>query len=661
LAPIPANVRFRSLGEIKNAINAVGMCGIAGIWSRGGLPADLRTDRPLSAMAESLAHRGPDGQGTWRDDRVGLAHTRLAILDLSDAAAQPMHHPDGTLHLVFNGEIYNFRALRHELEAQGIRFRSSGDTEVLLHALKVWGADAIPKLHGMFAFAVWDSARKELLLARDRVGEKPLYFSRTHDRFLFGSEIRAILNWPDQPRRPDLRAIHDYLTFQYVPAPATAFSDIQILPPGHFMRLTRDGNVDLRRYWAPPKPNKDRRRSRDSRIWERLDSAIVRSIQQCQTADVPVGLFLSGGLDSGTIAATISQNGDARVTAFTVGFDEKSHDESESAASVAESLGLAHRIIRVTPEVEDLPARLAKIFNQPFADPSAIATFVLARTVRQETKVALTGDGGDEAFLGYQRYLGMRLGEDLDRLPRFLRHAMGAIARSLPMHLVRAWSPIRYAHRLASVADALPLDRYASWISYLTDDAKAEIYGPKLRSYLPFRSVDKIAPLLAGDAPAEAQAAYTDLQTYLPGALLNKIDTTSMACGLEVRAPFLDHEILDIAAPRIRFFKIHGLATKWPLRKRMRGRLPPDTLRKRKWGFGVPLDSWLRNELRDQVSDTLLSRRAHERGLIDHKAVDNLLSQHMTGRRDHQYRIWALYMMELWYREWIDPIAVSRP
>jgi asparagine synthase (glutamine-hydrolysing) len=636
------------------------MCGIAGIWSLNGLGDPGAVKRSLADMAGAIAHRGPDGQGVWTDGAVGLAHARLAVIDVSDAGAQPMADTHGNVHLSYNGEIYNFRELREELTRLGHRFCTATDTEVILEGYKCWGTGVLGRLRGMFALALWDSRTRKLLLVRDRLGQKPLYYRERDGALLFASEIKAILAWPGIERAPDMAAIGQYLTFQYVPTPLTAFDGVRMLPPATALIIDVEGKSEMIRYWALPHPETARKRplaDLEEELRQRFDDAVrVRLV-----SDVPVGAFLSGGIDSASVVASMAAASARPVKTFTIGFDEAAFDERDYARLVSERYGTEHHEMVVRPDAVDILPKLVWHYGQPFADSSAVPTYYLSQFAREHVTVALSGDGGDEAFLGYPRYVGAQLGSRIDMIPPGLRQGLGALGRRMPGETSNV-RLLRYFRRFLSVAGGTDVERYGDWITFFSEPQKDDLYAGAFREQLERRGLAGFDRWFAGTTPAAARAAWADIHSYLPDDLLVKVDVATMAHGLEARSPFLDHELMEFAASIPAAQKMKLWRTKALLKSAMADRLPAALLNRPKMGFGVPIDRWIRNELREMCYDTLLSSTARERGLFRPEAVRTLLDDHNAGRHANQYRIWALLCLELWFGMWIDPPAVaSRP
>ncbi len=620
------------------------MCGIAGIvqFDRGPVDAAL-----LDRMTDILRHRGPDGRGTVTLGSVGLGHRRLSIIDLA-AGAQPMSTSDGCVWISFNGEIYNYRALRAEYRSRGYHFRTSSDTEVILAAYEADGIDCLRRLRGMFAFAIWDTRRQTLFLARDRLGIKPLVYSYRDGRLLFASELKALLQDPSTPRTLDWQALHDYLTLLYVPSPRTIFSAISKLEPGTYLQLSPDRDPTLHRYWtlefAPDLSVQEER-------WvEGLSAQLQEAIQLHMVSDVPVGAFLSGGLDSSAVVAHMTALDGSRVRTFAVGFDDDAFNELDDARIVARHLGTEHHETIVKPDALEVLPSLAWQFDEPFADSSAIPTYYVARATRDHVTVALTGDGGDEAFAGYTRYArANRLHHLMDLSPLlllrpFLRLAAGAVPRGM-----------RGRGTLAMLG-APPLDRYMTMVTYQDQASLTRLLDRDARhtlAHLPSSAYlhDRIRQLKAPDYISRLQAL--DFRTYLPEDILTKVDRTSMLVSLEARVPLLDHVLLEFLARAPASLKLRATQSKYLLRRAVAVRLPDHTLTRRKMGFALPLRDWLRRELYDFTRDLLLAGDAETRWLLNTPEVARLLEEHRTGRRNYTSQLWSLVVLEQWARQWL--------
>ncbi len=622
------------------------MCGIAGIVRFDGTTPDPHA---VAAMTDALMHRGPDGSGTWTNANVALGHRRLKIIDLSEAASQPMLSPDGRFALVFNGEIYNFRELRVTLEAQGHRFRSSGDTEVLLKLYEIHGEGCLEFLRGMFAFAVVDCAKKTLFLARDRVGKKPVKYFHEDGVFAFASEEKALRTLPQCPRETDWEALHHFLTVTYLPAPLTGTRGIHKLPAAHCMTIhLESGRTEMRRYWslryAP-----DERKSEEQWSQEIL-STLKKSVELRMIADVPVGAFLSGGVDSATIVALMSRLHPQPIKTFSIG-SKNAMSELPDALRIASAFGTDHHPIVLEPDImRTLPA-LVSTYEEPFGDPSVLPTYLLAKHTRRDVTVALSGDGGDECFGGYVRYPILRFSERWNR-------AVPALARSAVRGGARLFHRLRndtFSYRNAVFHDSLTQpwpERVLSYMGGFTEEEKRRIETP-LSARFP-RSDEWFASR-THDARSRAddlihQAMNADLETYLPDDLLPKVDLGSMAWSLEVRSPLLDQELLELTATMPARYHVRGWATKWLFKRLLRGILPEETLRKRKQGFRLPLDPWFRGELSPYVRERILGAPRSFWTLFDRKNTAAFLRDYFDSRVDRSPQVWML----LWLVEWLE-------
>ena len=642
------------------------MCGIAGfLLPRGSMPQATAEAR-LWGMIGTLRHRGPDDEGVWTDGRAGLAHARLSIIDLSPAAHQPMASADASVWITYNGEIYNFAEIRPELEALGYRFRSRSDTEVIVNGWHAWGPGIFSRLRGMFALALWDRRAQQLVLARDRIGKKPLYYARTGSVLLFGSEIKSLLAWRDMPRAPDLGAIDRYLTLGYVPAGQTAFAGIEKLPAAHYLilGLRPDGGFaepELHRYWRLPEPRAVRPRP-DAELREELVARLEEAVRLRLISDVPLGAFLSGGVDSSAVVAMMARVGGGRVKTFSIGFAEKEYDETRYARLVAERYDTDHEELAVEPDAVAILPKLVWHYGEPFADPSAIPTWYVSEMARRKVTVALNGDGGDECFLGYNRYRAMRHLGRLDAFPSWGRHALERLLAVAPGSVQRRLK-LPQIRDVLRAPEHLPARRYASTIVYFTDPEKAAGYDAAMAAAGDGSVLDLLEPYFAEAPSLVSGANWADIHTYLPDDLMVKVDVASMAHSLESRSPLLDHVLMEWAAGIPEQSKIKGGETKALFKSAMEPYLPRELLYRPKMGFGCPVDHWFRNELKEMAYDTLLSQSARQRGLFRPDYVRRLLDEHCGMLRNHHTRLWALLMLELWFRMWIDAPgeAVLRP
>ncbi|GLY85871.1 asparagine synthase (glutamine-hydrolyzing) [Actinoallomurus iriomotensis] len=621
------------------------MCGIAGTVSSGAPDAEL-----VHRMCDALVHRGPDGAGFHTDDHAALGMRRLAIIDVA-GGDQPVYNEDGTVAAVLNGELYDYGRLRDSLRHRGHRLTSEGDTECLVHLYEEYGDGLVDQLRGMFAFAIWDARRRRLLLARDRVGKKPLYYRSDGASLVFGSELKALMQDPSMPREVDPVALHHYLTYQYVPAPWSILQGVRKLPAGHVL-VWQDGRHEVRRYWrldCTPRHVADEREAAEELRERLLDATRVRMV-----SERPLGAFLSGGLDSSAVVAAMARQTTGRVKTFSIGFEEQKFDERHYARRLAEWYGTDHHELVVRPSALDVLPALAWHFDEPFADSSAIPSFYVARMSRERVTVVLNGDGGDETFGGYRRYVAMNRTRRI-HLPAALRPRLGRLG-SLLTSRNAAQSPAWKAGRVLELLSHPPSRRYARMMSYFDPEQKLAIYSDALRERL--AGVDSYEILDAAFTASRAGSQLgaimdVDVNTYLPGDLLVKSDITTMANSIEARSPFLDHHLMEWAATLPADLKIRSGTTKYLLKKAVAEWLPPELVNRPKMGFGVPLAAWLRTELRDLSRDLLTDHTARSRGLFRHDAVERLLRQHEEGT-DHSPRIWALIQFELWHRVFID-------
>jgi asparagine synthase (glutamine-hydrolysing) len=623
------------------------MCGIAGIARASGLPVERET---LERMCEAQAHRGPDARGLHFDDGLGLGIQRLRVIDLV-TGDQPVHNEEHSVMVVLNGEIYNFRELRRRLRGGGHRFTTEGDTEVIVHLYEELGPACVRELHGMFAFALWDSRRRQLLLARDRVGKKPLFYSELPGGLSFASELNALMQNPEIPREIDHQAVDAYLAYGCVPAPMSAFAAVRKLMPASTLTY-RDGETRIDRYWRL-----DYSRKRASQpvqeVHEELRGSIRRAVQRRMVADVPMGAFLSGGIDSSAVVAAMAENSSEPVKTFSIGFEEERFNELPRARLIAREFATDHRELIVHPDMVEIMPKVVRHYGEPFADHSAMPAFYLARFARDHVTVALNGDGGDESFAGYQRYTTNLALAELDRLPRVLRHAVGAAARRAPL----GGDPRRMRSRLGRFAMAAELDRESRYLaarSMFTAAERCRLYTPEYRAMLgPSCAAEAVLePWRSSTAPDLLdQFLDSDINSYLPDDLLVKIDIATMAYSVEGRSPLLDHELMELAAALPPGLKVARGRRKRILRSALRGWIPDAILDAPKRGFELPVANWLRGDLREYAREVLLDPGSTSRGWCDEQEVGRLLDEHVSGARDHGRGIWTLLMLELWYRE----------
>ncbi|HEY6331671.1 MAG TPA: asparagine synthase (glutamine-hydrolyzing) [Blastocatellia bacterium] len=637
------------------------MCGIVGIADSSGRPVDQAV---LRRMCDAIVHRGPDGDGFFIEDdgsdsgksdrgSVGLGMRRLAVVDLV-TGQQPIHNEDRTVWVVLNGEIYNYPELRPELEARGHSFYTNSDTEAIVHAYEEYGTEVPKYLRGMFAFALWDSRKGLLLLARDRVGKKPLLYSISNGKLIFGSEFQAMLKHPDVSRDVDMEALWYYLSFLCVPAPLTGFSGIRKLEPASTLTWQR-GEIKIDRYWSLDFSHKVD--ITEGEAEERTIELLGEAVKIRLMSDVPLGAFLSGGIDSSAVVALMSRFSTERVKTFSIGFNERDFTEVEHARRVAEHFNTEHHEFIVKPDAVEVLPTLVRHYGEPYADSSAIPTYYLSKLTRQYVTVALNGDGGDECFAGYERYAAMRLAESYQHVPALMREAVvQPLVAALPEPAVNRSRGAK-VRRFLSAMGKPRAERYLQWASAASEELKYEMCTPEfLARSGRIETAAFLRPWLAGNGHVDIvdRTLKADTESYLPNDLLVKVDIASMAASLEARSPFLDHKLMEFASSLPSRLKLRRLTTKYVLKRALRGILPQENLSRGKMGFGVPIPHWLRGELKDFLSDAVLSEKARRRGYFKPEVVQRLASDHAEGRRDNAPQLWALLMLELWHREFID-------
>ena len=620
------------------------MCGICGIASTNGSAV---TDR-VAAMSATLVHRGPDSFGEFSDGDVALAARRLSIIDL-ETGDQPIANEDGTVHVVQNGEIYNYRELRRELERAGHHFRTQGDTEVLLHLYEEQGDRFAERLRGMFAIAIWDGRRRRLVLARDRFGIKPLYYRAAEGELAFASELRAL---PRGEIDPD--ALEAFLAFNSIPAPLTIFREIRKLPPGHLL-IWEDGRVDVRRF-ARPAPIEEVREDEEAELVEELRSRLRDSVRAHLVSDVPVGVLLSGGVDSAFLAALAAEESSETLRTFSIGFEERSFDELAGARLVAERYGTQHRELVLRPDAALLLPALADAFDEPFADSSALPTYLVSQLAASDVKVALSGEGGDELFGGYYTYAADLLAARVGGLARLA----GPLVERLPTSTSRASFDYK-AKRFVRAAHLPPLERHHGWKEIFSPDLRAELTGGSSA----FDPVDILRDRYRETEGAEelARLQDVDLGIYLVDDLLAKTDRASMAHSLEARVPYLDTVVTNLALALPTRHKIRGLTKKVLLRKAAAPLLPREIVHGKKRGFSIPAAAWLRGELEPFARETLSRETLHRQGFFSPEVVGRLLDDHVAGREDRSRQLWGLLAFTLWYERHVErsPQEASRP
>jgi asparagine synthase (glutamine-hydrolysing) len=627
------------------------MCGIVGMVNLDGRAAEAAL---LERMNQAIFHRGPDEDGFYLKGHVGMAMRRLAIIDLK-GGQQPIADEEGAAWIVYNGEVYNYREVKKELEARGHRFHTDCDTEVVLHAYLEYGEDCPRHLRGMFAFAIWDERKQELFVARDRVGKKPLLYAKTRDAFVFGSEFSALLLHPSVSREIDRAALDDYLSFMCVPAPQTAYRDIRKLEPGHSLTLNAAGEVKTRRYWEPDFSKKIK--VSEEEAGERALELLREAVRVRLMSEVPLGAFLSGGIDSSAVVALMAEESSGPVKTFSIGFEEQDFSELHHARRVAERVGAEHHEFVVRPDAMEVLPLLVEHYGEPYADSSAIPTYYVARETRKHVTVALNGDGGDECFAGYERYAAMRMSERYRKLPGVLRERV--IRQALELLPISELKPsrARKLRRFLRAASLPPVERYLRWVSIVDREAKDDLYSAEFKEEVGGRDAGAwLRPWFAraNGAGVVDAALLADTMTYLPNDLLVKVDIASMANSLEARSPFLDHHVIEFAASLPENLKLRGLTTKYILKKTLQKLLPSENLTRGKMGFGVPIGHWFRGQMQPFLRENLLSARAAGRGLFRPEAVRRMVELHTRGERDYTHQLWTLLMLELWFQRFID-------
>jgi len=636
------------------------MCGITGI-------VDMRGERPideplLRAMNGVIGHRGPDGDGFHFEPGVGFGHRRLSIIDL-EGGKQPLYNEDHTVVVTYNGEIFNFMEVERELLQRGHTFRTRSDTEVIVHAWEEWGVECLKRFNGMFAFAVWDRRAKTLFIARDRLGVKPLYYAELADgRLIFGSELKALLLHPQLQRRIDPQAVEEYFAFGYVPDPKTIYRDVKKLEPGAYICMKRgDSHVKPVRYWDVPLDG-ERAPGQPAAAWEEeLRARLKEAVRKRLVSDVPLGAFLSGGIDSSAVVAMMREIGAGHILTCSIGFDEPRYDESMYARMVAEAKHTDHKAETVATSDYSLVERLVGIYDEPYADSSAIPTYRVCELARRHVTVALSGDGGDENLIGYRRYKLFAMEEQVrSRVPLGLRKAIFGPLGSLYPKL--DWAP--RVLRGKTTFQALARDAVAAYfhgVSICSNEMRASLFSHEFRRELGGYGAEEVfRQHVRGKTFNDPlkMVQYLDFKTYLPGDILTKVDRASMAHSLEVRTPFLDYELVEWVASLPSAIKLKGGEGKHILKRSLEPLLPREVLYRNKMGFAVPLDVWFRGSLRDHIAETVRGRRLAESGLFNPATLARIVADHQSGRRDHSAILWSLLMFDGFLRQNATPGVV---
>lgn len=656
------------------------MCGIAGVVNLNGNSIEPGL---IARMIETIKHRGPDDEGIYTENckanqqlaigshpssiinhnSLSLGHKRLSIIDLSKEARQPLSNEDGSVWLVYNGEIYNYKEISLSVQKRGHRLKSKTDSEVIIHLYEDYGEDCVKYLRGMFAFGLWDRKKNTLIIARDRLGIKPLYYYFKNGKFIFASEIKAILSNNDVKREIDFSALSQYFSFLYVPAPKTIFKDIYKVMPGAILKL-QDGQLRESQYWDLKikeyvGPNVKEDNSEDyyvQAVYKLLEDAVkVRMI-----SDVPMGAFLSGGIDSSAIVGIMSKFSAGPVKTFSIGFgaDERHYDELKYARIVADRFHTDHREFVVRSDIVELLPAVVKHFDEPFANPTAVLMYLLSRETKKHVSVALSGTGGDEAFSGYTRYAGMKLAEYAQIIPKPFRHILHYFANKMP----ESSNGKHVGRRLRRFIEGTflpPEDRYFSWVSVFNNGLKDKLFSKSCNGlrqrFEPSVGKSYLYQYLANPEILNIhnRIFYTDIKTYLPNNQLEYVDKMSMAHALEVRVPFCDHKLLEFSATIPHHLKMKGMKTKCLLKKAVSRILPPDIINRKKIGFNVPLGLWFQGELNDFMRDELSENKLKNSGFFSHKTVQMIIDEHNSGNKDFSLHIWALLVFQVWYDEYV--------
>jgi asparagine synthase (glutamine-hydrolysing) len=625
------------------------MCGICGIVYRD---RERQVDAAdVKRMSDIIRHRGPDDDGFHIHENVGLGMRRLSIIDLV-TGSQPIYNEDNTCAIVFNGEIYNHQTLRHELKARGHQFTSQADTEAILHAYEEFGELCPTKLNGMFAFAIWDDRRRRLFIARDRLGIKPLYYYFDGERLLFGSELKSILQIKDVPRQIDVRALDNFLTFEYIPAPLSIFKNIHKLLPGHWLSF-ENGQIKQERYWHLDYGSADQSpQAFEQRLVELLEDAVKIRLM----SDVPLGSFLSGGLDSSSVVAMMSRTSNTPVKTFSIGFDDATYNELPYARAIAKHFHTEHYEEFITPNAVDLTQKIIHQLDEPFGDFSVFPTYLVSEMARKHVTVVLSGDGGDELLAGYDTYIADRVARRYAKLPGFIRNGIvEPIVDFLPP-TEKKKGFINKAKRFLEGAQLPPHLQHVRWMIFLQQAEKGLLYSDALHESLdghhPYGFIEEKFKALSSTDPLDQQE-YVDIATYLVDDILVKVDRMSMAVSLEARVPFLDYRFVEFAATIPSSLRLHGKRTKHILKEAMKGILPEMILNRGKEGFSIPIKNWMKQELKPMMQEALSENCLRRAGFFQPAYVSRLIDEHLRGKENHSHRLWALMMFQMWHENYM--------
>ncbi len=625
------------------------MCGITGIFNLtgGNVESDI-----LNSMNSRLEHRGPDADGIWINGDIGLAHRRLSIIDLHDGV-QPMTNEDGTVHITFNGEVYNHQQLRSELQSKGHIFKTKCDTEVIVHLYEEFGKECVSHLNGMFAFAIYDTKKRYLLLARDRLGQKPLVFfykkSPAGTIIAFSSELHSLKAHPEMPTELSPQALHDYLTLQYVPAPETIYKGVNKLPPAFILEISAENPVPrVAQYWRCNYSEKYVINYKQASV--KFKEMLKNSVKERMMADVPLGAFLSGGIDSTVITGIMQPHSLMPLNTFCIGFNDEKYDERQFAKVAADAFGTKHKDKLVNPADFSVLEKLVQHYGEPYSDASMIPTYFLCQFARKSVTVALSGDGADELFAGYYRYLVMKYTRIADILPHKMRNILASLIMKILPPFSEERNNVARLTRILNATGSSTNSRYLNLTNRFPEKMKKSIYSPEFANFA-FRDTQRHFDALYSQCTAAnyaEKAMEIDLVTYLPGDILTKVDIASMANSLEVRSPFMDHNLVEFAAALNMKFKQHGNTRKRILKDTYEKLIPKSLQNRQKMGFGVPIAQWLRKEWKDIAKERILEGSAIQSGYFNRKSIETMFNEHCTSQADHSYSLWALLVFELW-------------
>jgi len=621
------------------------MCGICGVVHRQkDHPVEIRD---IKRMCDVIRHRGPDDEGRFVQHNVGIGMRRLSIIDLS-TGAQPIFNEDHSLAIVFNGEIYNHQDLRVELSAKGHRFQTKTDTEAIIHAYEEWGVDCVKKLNGMFGFAVWDDRQQRLFLARDRIGIKPLYYYLDQNQLVFGSELKSIIQINSVPREIEPKALDTFLTFEYIPSPYSIFKDVFKLPPGHWM-IYQNGEAKIQPYWQLEYQKSE---MSEQQLLQRFDELLQDAVNIRLMSDVPLGAFLSGGLDSSSIVAMMRRKSGNAVKSFSIGFDDPTYNELPYARAVASHFDTEHFEEIITPDVGRLTQKILWMLDEPFGDFSVFPTYLVSEMARKNVTVVLSGDGGDELLAGYDTYMAQKVAQHYARLPAFLRKGLvEPIVNALPPTTMKKGF-INKAKRFVEGARLPGHLQHVRWMIFLQGAEKNMLYSAdfaaSLNGYNSTGFIEEYFRRSSSSDPLDQQE-YVDIKSYLVDDILVKVDRMSMANSLEARVPFLDHRFVEFAASIPSGLRLNGKRTKHILKKALQRELPMQIIERGKEGFSIPIKNWIKNELKSMMLDSLSEANVRDKGFFEPRYVNRLVNEHITGSENHSHRLWALMVFHMWY------------